>query len=56
MDDKFARQKATEHPPLHATRSTNWCNVLLEEAVEIRRSVATWNKNSIFPPSTAWSC
>src|SRR5438552_12713991 len=56
MDDKFARQKATEHPPLYATRSTNCCNVLLEEVVEIRGSMATWNKNSISPRSTAWSC
>ena len=56
MDDKLARQKATERPPLHATRSTNCCNVLLEEVVEIRGSIATWNKNSISPPSTAWSC
>src|SRR5947208_14329347 len=53
MDDKSARQKATERPPLHATRSTNCCNALLAEVVEIRGSIGTWNKYSFSPHWTA---
>src|SRR5436309_14718161 len=45
IDDKFAHQKATERPPLHATRSSNCCNVLREEAVEIRCSVDCCNNH-----------